>query len=74
MISDIRLAHAAFDPAHELDRFTQRQDAGGIVSFLGKVRAEGGRDVVTALELRHYAPLTLSGMEAWLRGRSGTGS
>lgn len=63
MISDVRLAHADFDAAHELQRFTLRQDAGGIVSFLGKVRAEGGDDAVLALELRHYAPLTLSGME-----------
>ena len=63
MIRDVRLAHAAFDPADELQRFGQRQDAGGIVSFLGKVRAEGGDNAVTALELRHYAPLTLSGMD-----------
>lgn len=63
MIRDVRLAHAAFDPADELERFGQRQDAGGIVSFLGKVRAEGGDRSVTALELRHYAPLTLSGMD-----------
>lgn len=64
MMIDVRLAHAAFDPAHELERFAQRQDAGGVVSFLGKVRSEGGNDAVAALELRHFAPLTLSGMEA----------
>ena len=45
-------ALAAFNAAHE--------EAGGVVSFLGKVRPEGS---VRALELTHYAPLTLPGME-----------
>ena len=45
-------ALAGFDAAHG--------DAGGAVSFLGKVRPDGG---VKALELTHYAPLTLPGME-----------
>jgi molybdopterin synthase catalytic subunit len=45
-------ALAAFNAAHE--------KAGGIVSFLGKVRPDGG---VHALELTHYEPLTLPGME-----------
>lgn len=63
MIRDVRLAHAAFDPAQELHHFTMRQDAGGVVSFLGKVRGEHGENAVEALELRHYAPLTLPGME-----------
>ena len=35
------------------------QDAGGIASFVGKVRVTGG---VEALELSHYGPLTLPGM------------
>lgn len=46
-------ALAAFNAAHE--------QAGGIVSFLGKVRPDGG---VKALELTHYEPLTHSGMAA----------
>ena len=46
-------ALAAFNAAHE--------QAGGIVSFLGKVRPDGG---VRALELTHYEPLTHSGMAA----------
>ena len=46
-------ALAAFNAAHE--------QAGGIVSFLGKVRPDGD---VQALELSHYEPLTLPGMEA----------
>ena len=33
---------------------------GGVCSFVGDVRADGG---VEALELTHYAPLTLPGME-----------
>lgn len=45
-------ALAAFNAAYE--------EAGGIVSFLGKVRPGDG---VRALELSHYEPLTLPGME-----------
>lgn len=45
-------ALAAFSAAHE--------EAGGVVSFLGKVRPE---DDMRALELTHYEPLTLPGME-----------
>lgn len=43
---------AAFNAAHA--------EAGGVASFVGKVRPGGG---VEALELQHYEPLTLSGME-----------
>lgn len=62
MGADVRLLAAPFDPAAELSAFTEAQaGAGGIVSFLGQVRSGNG---VEALELRHYAPLTLPGMEA----------
>ena len=44
-------ALAAFNSAHG--------EAGGVVSFLGKVRPDGD---VRALELSHYEPLTLPGM------------
>lgn len=65
-MSDVRLATSAFDPAAELAAFTgAHPQAGGIVSFLGQVRAGGG---VEALELRHYAPLTLPAMRE-LAGR-----
>lgn len=65
--ADVRLLDAAFDPAAELAAFTGRfGTAGGVVSFLGQVRAEPG-DPVLALELRHYAPLTLPGMIALAR-------
>lgn len=57
---DIRLSSEAFDHAAELTAFTAALPAaGGIVSFLGQVRGGGG---VEALELCHYAPLTLPGM------------
>lgn len=62
MGADVRLLEEPFDPAAELAAFTAGQEeAGGIVSFLGQVRTGGG---VEALELRHYAPLTLPGMQA----------
>jgi molybdopterin synthase catalytic subunit len=62
MAADVRLAVAPFDPAAELAAFTQAHEAaGGVASFLGKVRADEG---VQALELRHYDPLTLPGMRA----------
>jgi len=58
---DIRLALAPFDPAAELAAFTAAHpQAGGVVSFLGQVRADGAAE---ALELQHFAPLTLPGME-----------
>lgn len=46
-------ALAGFNAAH--------QQAGAVASFLGKVRPGGD---VQALELSHYEPLTLPGMEA----------
>ena len=61
-MSDVRLAAGAFDPAIELAAFTAAHpQAGGVVSFLGQVRAGYG---VEALELRHYEPLTLPAMRA----------
>lgn len=59
---EVRLALEPFDPSAELAAFGGTcGEAGGIVSFLGQVRAGEGVD---ALELRHFAPLTLPGMEA----------
>lgn len=56
----VQLLVHPFDPAEELARFTAAHpEAGGVVSFLGQVRAGGG---VEALELRHYEPLTLPAM------------
>ena len=60
MSPDVRLLTAGFDPAAELARFTAAHPAaGGVVSFLGQVRAGQG---VEALDLQHYGPLTLPGM------------
>lgn len=62
MGADVRLLAAPFDPAAEFAAFAAAQEAaGGVVSFLGQVRAGGG---VETLELRHYEPLTLPGMRA----------
>lgn len=59
---EIKLADSRFDPGLEIDRFTAAHpEAGGIASFIGQVRAGYG---VEALELSHYAPLTLPGIEA----------
>ena len=60
-MADVRLALDPFTPAALLEEFgTAHAEAGGIVSFLGQVRAGEGVD---ALELRHFAPLTLPAME-----------
>ena len=62
MACDVRLLEAPFDPATEQAMFAAAHpQAGGVVSFLGQVRQDGQ---VEALELQHYAPLTLPGMEA----------
>lgn len=61
LAADVRLLGDAFDAAAELAAFAGAQHAaGGIASFLGQVRGGGG---VEALELRHYEPLTLPGMQ-----------
>ena len=58
---DIRLLSEPLDPNAALDALTLvTPDAGGIASFVGKVRVSGGVEV---LELSHYEPLTLPGME-----------
>ena len=57
---DIALLDQPFRPSEFVDRLSQAtSDAGGIASFVGQVRASG----VTALELTHYEPLTLPGMQ-----------
>lgn len=59
---DVRLLQIALDPEAETRALAEcTPDAGGIASFVGKVRVTGG---VEALELSHYEPLTLPGMEA----------
>ncbi|WP_443112329.1 molybdenum cofactor biosynthesis protein MoaE [Erythrobacter sp. Alg231-14] len=70
---DIRLLDAPFDPNLAVDHLTDNTpDAGGIASFIGKVRAgaavsdatsQSHDAAVEALELSHYPPLTLPGMQ-----------
>ena len=59
---DIRLLERPFVPGALIGPFTNANPGlGGVCTFVGKVRGEGG---VEALELQHYEPLTLSGMHA----------
>ena len=72
MSTEVRLLDASFDPACELAAFTQaHSQAGGVVSFVGQVRAEAGAHAVLELELTHYAPLTLPGMRELSRSAVG---
>ena len=63
---DIRILEEPFDPNAAADWLTDRTpDAGGVATFIGKVRAgDAAADAVKALELSHYEPLTLPGMQA----------
>ena len=55
----IRVQVEPFDPAAELADFIAAvPGAGAVASFVGLVRAETGRDAVSALELDHYPALT----------------
>ena len=59
---DIRLLNTPLAPNPVLDALAEATpDAGGLASFVGKVRATDG---VEALELSHYEPLTLPGMQS----------
>jgi molybdopterin synthase catalytic subunit len=60
-VKDIRILHGELSPGNAMTAFSAAHpEAGGIVSFVGKVRPDTD---VEELELRHYAPLTLKGME-----------
>jgi len=61
-VKDVRLLEASLAPEQALASFAATHpEAGGIASFVGQVRPDDG---VEALELSHYPPLTLPGMEA----------
>ena len=65
MTIEVALRSSALDPAAELARFAAMSpQSGGIASFIGQVRAESGESAVLELELSHYPPLTLPGMQA----------
>lgn len=56
----VALLESPFDPNPEIEMLSHAcPDAGGIATFVGKVRAGGG---VEALELSHYERLTLPEM------------
>lgn len=58
---DIRLLDVPFNPGLLIGPFTQANPGlGGVCTFVGEVR---GGDGIEALELTHYAPLTLPGMQ-----------
>ena len=60
-MKDVRILHGELSPGNAMTAFSAAHpEAGAIVSFVGKVRPD--REV-EELELRHYAPLTLKGME-----------
>ena len=60
MMRDVRLLTEQFIPRALVDPFANANSGlGGICTFVGEVRGEGG---VQALELSHYEPLTLTGM------------
>ncbi len=59
---DVRLLTAPFIPGQFIGPFTNAHPGlGGVCTFVGEVRGENG---VEALELSHYEPLTLPGMQA----------
>lgn len=62
MARDVQLLARGFSPGKALGLFAKAHpEAGGIASFVGKVRPDAD---VKVLELKHYERLTLPGMEA----------
>jgi molybdopterin synthase catalytic subunit len=61
-VKDVRLLTEPFNPGALVGPFTDAHPGlGGVCTFVGEVR---GDDAVEALELSHYEPLTLAGMDA----------
>lgn len=62
MAKDVRLLDRPFVPGQLVGLFTDAHPGlGGVCTFVGEVRGDDG---VEALELSHYEPLTLAGMDA----------
>ena len=62
MAKDVRLLSEPFNPGDLVGPFTNAHPGlGGVCTFVGEVRSDGD---VEALELSHYEPLTLPGMNA----------
>lgn len=63
---DVHLLPEPFNPGAWVGPFTNAHSGlGGVCTFVGEVR---GGDGVEALELSHYEPLTLPGMQALAEG------
>jgi molybdopterin synthase catalytic subunit len=61
-VKDVRLLTEPFIPGQLVGPFTHAHPGlGGVCTFVGEVR---GGECVEALELLHYEPLTLAGMDA----------
>jgi len=61
-VKDVRLLSEPFVPGQLVGAFTNAHPGlGGVCTFVGEVRGDDG---VEALELTHYEPLTLAGMDA----------
>lgn len=61
-MKDVRLLTEPFNPGQLVGPFTNAHPGlGGVCTFVGEVRGDDG---VEALELSHYEPLTLAGMDA----------
>ena len=61
-MKDVRLITEPFNPGQLIGPFTDAHPGlGGVCTFVGEVRGDDG---VEALELSHYEPLTLAGMDA----------
>lgn len=60
-MKDVRLLTEPFNPGQLVGPFTDAHPGlGGVCTFVGEVR---GDEDVEALELMHYEPLTLAGMD-----------
>lgn len=60
-MKDVRLLIEPFTPGQFVGPFTDAHPGlGGVCTFVGEVRGDDG---VEALELMHYEPLTLAGMD-----------
>jgi molybdopterin synthase catalytic subunit len=61
-VKDVRLLTEPFNPGRLVGPFTDAHPGlGAVCTFVGEVRSD---DDVEALELTHYEPLTLAGMDA----------
>jgi len=64
-VKDVRLLTEPFNPGPLVGPFTNAHPGlGGVCTFVGEVRGDANElGAVEALELMHYEPLTLAGMD-----------